>query len=86
MQISDREIRNSLRLHSELEFPPPRESEVHLHPEEARIVLAHIQNLPEVRYDKVEVLRRAIRESRYQVPCEKVACKLLGRIIADRLP
>lgn len=83
MQISDREIRNSLRMHSE--FPPDRESKVHLRPEEARIVLAHIQTLPEVRYDKVEFLRRAIRESRYQVPCEEVAYKLLGRIIADRL-
>lgn len=83
MQISDREIANSLRLvygipcaQGTCRFPDP---------DETRRVLTLIQCLPEVRGEKVEALRKAIQESRYHVPSEAVAHKLLGRIIADRL-
>ncbi|MBC7254350.1 MAG: flagellar biosynthesis anti-sigma factor FlgM [Actinobacteria bacterium] len=83
MQISDREIRNSLRgLRGDIfqggggTTPDPNA---------ARLLLAQVQTIPEVRRDKVESLKRAIREARYQVPSEEVAGKLLGRLIADSL-
>ncbi|MGQ9475195.1 MAG: flagellar biosynthesis anti-sigma factor FlgM [Actinomycetota bacterium] len=82
-QISDREIANSLRL---VYGNPCAQGTCRLpDPEETRKVFTLIQRLPEVRGEKVEVLRKAIQESRYYVPSEAVAQKLLGRIIADRL-
>jgi hypothetical protein len=83
MQISDREIWNSLRGLRGNTFQggggkPPD-------PDAARLFLGKVQPIPEVRRDKVEALKRAIREARYQVPSEEVAGKLLGRLIADSL-
>lgn len=83
MQISDREIRNSLRLLNRgMAGESPR---VRLDPEVKRRVIDQLQTLPEVRVEMVLALKRAIEESRYHVPSEKVAGKLLGRCLADSL-
>ncbi|WP_287153753.1 flagellar biosynthesis anti-sigma factor FlgM [Candidatus Solincola tengchongensis] len=83
MQISDREIRNSLHRLSETAYHEGKSA--YRDPDTVNLLLARIQHLPEVRSEKVRVLRKAIREARYRVPSEEVAGKLLGRIIADSL-
>ncbi len=54
-------------------------------PETLRLMLAVIQDLPEVRGEKVGAIREAIRDSRYRVPGEEVAGRLLDRLISDGL-
>ncbi|MDI6873240.1 flagellar biosynthesis anti-sigma factor FlgM [Candidatus Solincola sp.] len=83
MQISDREIRNSLPLLSGAAYGEG--TRAYPDPDTTKLLLALIQNLPEVRSEKVDALKQAIREARYQVPSEDVAWKLLGRLIADNL-
>jgi hypothetical protein len=48
-------------------------------------LLRYLLDLPEVRMDKVLRLRTAILERRYAVPAEKVAEKMIFRVLADRM-
>ena len=83
MRISDREIANSLRLLSE----PPIGCKgcVSVDPQLKRLILEQIRETPEVRTDLVRPLREAVEKNSYAVSCEKVACMMLGRLMADSL-
>jgi hypothetical protein len=83
MQISDREIRESLRLLAEQ--PIGTEKMTEIDQKTSRMVLSSLKKLPDVRIDIVMPLRTAVRESRYDVPGEEVAKQLLGRCFADHL-
>jgi hypothetical protein len=83
MLISDHEIHRTLRLLKEgtrrTDPPPPVDDELN------RMVFSYLETLPDVRKEKVRFLRAAIRSSRYYVPEEKVAEKMIGRCLADHL-
>ena len=83
MQISDREIRESLRLLAEQPIGSKKRTEIDQ--ETSRMILISLQNVPDVRADRVMPLRTAVQEHRYDVPGEKVASQLLGRCFADHL-
>lgn len=83
MQISDREIRESMRLL--VEQPIGSEKRTEIDQETSRMVLSSLQKVPDVRVDIVMPLRTAVRERRYDVPGEEVANQLLGRCFADHL-
>jgi anti-sigma28 factor (negative regulator of flagellin synthesis) len=83
MQISDREIRESLRLLAEQPIGSKKRTEIDQ--EISRMVLMSLQKVPDIRSDRVMPLRMAVRERRYDVPGEKVASQLLGRCFADHL-
>ncbi|MEJ5187428.1 MAG: flagellar biosynthesis anti-sigma factor FlgM [Candidatus Geothermincolales bacterium] len=88
MQISRDEARRIIRRLPEIggevrddAVPPIRE----LFGENGPKILEILNDLPEVRVDKVLRLRTAIMERRYQVPAEKVAEKMIFRALADRI-
>jgi len=83
MRISDHEIRESLRLLSEQ--PIGTDETVEVDRETSRMVLSFLEEVPDIRRDKVLSLRTAVRECRYHVPSEEVAGQLLGRCFADHL-
>lgn len=83
MQISDREIRESLRLLAEQ--PIGSEKRTEIDQEISRMVFISLQKVPDIRSDRVMPLRTAVREHRYDIPGEKVASQLLGRCFADHL-
>lgn len=83
MRISDHEIRESLRLLSEQ--PIGSDEMVEVDRETSRMVLSFLEEVPDIRRDKVLFLRAAVRECRYDVPGEEVAGQLLGRCFADHL-
>lgn len=58
--------------------------ETHLSSHQARVQkLEHVaQNVPEVRHERVQALRTAIQEGRYQPPAEQVAEAMLSDAIA----
>ncbi len=83
MQISDREIRESLRLL----FEPPigNGASPAVDQDTSRLVIGHLENLPDTRVQVVSALREAIQEKRYYVPDEEVAQQIIGRFLADSL-
>lgn len=87
MQISDREIQNTLDLLRERRgmreesSPVLTEEEV----EGVRAVARQIAESPEVRQERVEKLKRALESSSYTVTGDDVAKKLIGRIITDKI-
>ena len=83
MQISDREIRESLRLLAEQPIGTAKRTEIDQ--ETSRMVLSSLQKVPDVRTERVMPLRTAVQERRYDIPVEKVASQLLGRCFADHL-
>jgi len=83
MRISEREIRESLRLLSEQ--PIGKGSKHPIDEETNRMILGQLREVPDVRMEKVLPLRLAIQERRYYVPEEQVAEKMLGRCLADHL-
>lgn len=44
-----------------------------------------VKNLPDIRLDKVESLKKQIEAGAYKVDAAAVADKMLGRLMADRL-
>lgn len=83
MQISEREIRESLRLL--LEPPLGDGSKPQVDEETTRLVIGCLARVPEMRMDMVTSLRLAVEENRYRVPEDRVAEMMLGRLAADRL-
>jgi hypothetical protein len=83
MQISDHEIRESLRLLFEPPISdgesPPVDSAIN------SLILGRLENLPEIRSQMVAALKEAIREDRYYVSEEDVAEQMIGRFFADSL-
>lgn len=87
MQISDREIQNTLDLLKRQESM--REEDSHVLTEEevegVRAVARQIAESPEVRQERVEKLKKALESSSYTVTGDDVAKKLIGRIITDKI-
>jgi anti-sigma28 factor (negative regulator of flagellin synthesis) len=83
MRISDEEIRRSLEALSQQ--PPSRASLPAIDESTSDLVLGELEKTPDVRMEKVLPLRLAILQNRYNVPDERVAEKILGRCLADRL-
>lgn len=53
--------------------------------EDIQQVVKKMDEMPPVRQDRVEKVRRALESSSYNVTGDDVAKKLIGRIISDKL-
>ena len=87
MQLSDREIQNTLDLLRKKQSMGPEGTTV-LSDEEVegiQEVIRRIEGEPEVRQDRVEKVRKALESSSYNITGDDVAKKLIGRIISDKL-
>jgi anti-sigma28 factor (negative regulator of flagellin synthesis) len=88
MQLSDREIQNTLDLLKKKQTMGAEEDAPMLSAEEIegiQQVVKKIDEMPPVRQDRVEKVRRALESSSYNVTGDDVAKKLIGRIISDKL-
>ncbi len=89
MQLSDREIQNTLDLLKKKGLMSEEEEKVHERSdeelEEVREFARRIGQPPEVRQDKIEKLKKAIETSSYNVTGDEIAKKLIGRMISDKL-
>ena len=88
MQLSDREIQNTLDLLKKKQTMGREEDVPMLSAEEIegiQQVVKRIDEMPPVRQDRVEKVRRALESSSYNVTGDDVAKKLIGRIISDKL-
>lgn len=86
--MSDREIQNTLDLLRKKQSMGEEASVTALSPEEIagiQQVVRRIDEMPPVRQDRVEKVRRALESSSYNVSGDDVAKKLIGRIISDKL-
>ncbi|MBK5091898.1 MAG: flagellar biosynthesis anti-sigma factor FlgM [Actinobacteria bacterium] len=87
MQLSDREIQNTLdllkkqRSAGEADVTSLSAEEI----EGIHGVVEQIGDMPEVRKDRVEKIKRAIESSSYNVTGDDVAKKLIGRILSDKI-
>lgn len=87
MQLSDREIQNTLELLKKQKSAGEAEASSVSAEELKEIhgVVEQIGDMPEVRKDKVEKIKRAIESSSYNVTSDDVAKKLIGRILSDKI-
>jgi anti-sigma28 factor (negative regulator of flagellin synthesis) len=88
MQLSDREIQNTLDLLKKKQTMGESEDAPMLSAEEIegiQQVVKKIDEIPPIRQDRVEKVRRALESSSYNVTGDDVAKKLIGRIISDKL-
>jgi hypothetical protein len=87
MQLSDREIQNSLDFlktglgMSNME-PPARNRE---HDHWTTDLLSRIDVIPDIRQDEVEMLREKIENACYDINPDDVAKKMIGRVFSDKL-
>jgi negative regulator of flagellin synthesis FlgM len=88
MQLSDREIQNTLdmlkkseKMGADKESTQFSEEEI----EDIQQVVKQIDDMPEIRKDRVEKLKKALESSNYNVTGDDVAKKLIGRIFSDKL-
>ena len=87
MQLSDREIQNTLDLLKKSRSLEEDEQAL-TRPDEIEgidDVVKRIGGEPEVRKEKVERLRQALQTSSYDVTGDEVAKKLIGRIFSDKI-
>jgi len=87
MQLSDREIQNTLDLLKKQKSAGDAEM-TSLSAEELQGiqgVIEQIGDMPEVRKDRIDKLKRAIESSSYNVTGDDVAKKLIGRILSDKI-
>jgi len=88
MQLSDREIQNTLDLLRKKQAMGRDEAATVLSDDEIEginQVVKKIDEMPPIRRDRVEKVRRALETSSYNVTGDDVAKKLIGRIISDKL-
>ncbi len=89
MQLSDREIQNTLDLLKKKGLMGEEEEKVcdrsEEEIEEVREFARRMGQPPEVRQDRIEKLKRALETSTYNVTGEEIAKKLIGRMISDKL-
>jgi anti-sigma28 factor (negative regulator of flagellin synthesis) len=88
MQLSDREIQNTLDLLRKKQAMGQREETATLTAEEIediQQVVKKIDEVPPIRQDRVEKVRKALETSSYNVTGDDVAKKLIGRMISDKL-
>jgi anti-sigma28 factor (negative regulator of flagellin synthesis) len=90
MQLSDREIQNTLDLLKKSEHmkaagasEPAKFSKEEI--EDIQQVVKQIDAMPEIRKDRVEKVKKALESSSYNVTGDEVAKKLIGRIFSDKL-
>jgi len=88
MQLSDREIQNTLDLLKKSEkmggeSEPTKFSDKEI--EDIQQVVKQIDTMPEIRKDRVEKVKKALESSSYNVTGDEVAKKLIGRIFSDKL-
>ena len=87
MQLSDREIQNTLDLlkkqkpADKVNVPSASAEEL----KEIHEVVEQIGDKPEVRKDRVDKIKKAIESSSYHVTGDDVAKKLIGRILSDKI-
>jgi len=86
--LSDREIQNTLDLLKKKRSMGEEEAASVLTSEEIegiQQVVKKIDEMPPIRQDRVEKVRKALESSSYNVSGDDVAKKLIGRIISDKL-
>ncbi len=86
MQLSDREIQNTIDLLRKRQ--PVDEEFAAFSTEEMKSisdVIKRIEIEPEVRKDRVEKVKKAIETSSYNITGDEIAKKLIGRIFSDKL-
>ena len=86
MQLSDREIQNTIDLLRKRQ--PVDEELAAFSMEEMKSisdVIRRIEVEPEVRKDRVDKVRKAIETSNYNITGDEIAKKLIGRIFSDKL-
>lgn len=44
-----------------------------------------LKDVPEVRHERVQELRKLVSEGKYRVSAEEIAEKIIGRTVADRI-
>lgn len=88
MQLSDREIQNTLDLLKKKQMMGEDDATTVLSAEEIediQQVVKKLDEMPPIRQERVEKVRRALESSSYNVTGDDVAKKLIGRIISDKL-
>ncbi len=88
MQLSDREIQNTLDLLKKQKMMGEEAVAPVMSAEEIdgiRRFVRQIDEMPPIRQDRVEKVRKALKASSYNVTGDDVAKKLIGRIISDKL-
>ena len=88
MQLSDREIQKTLDLFRKRQTMGQQvEAMVFTAKEIEGIqqVVKKIGEVPPIRQDRVEKVRKAFESSSYNVTCDDVAKELIGRTILDKL-
>lgn len=87
MQLSDREIQNTLDLLKQKRSEVSEEA-VTFSADEIEGIYKLVETMdvpPETRRDKVDKVKKAIESSSYNVTGDDIAKKLIGRIISDKL-
>ncbi len=88
MQLSDREIQNTLALLGTRHAMSPQLRAMVFSAEEIegiQQVVKKIGGVPPIRQDRVEKIRKAFESSSYNVTSYDVARELIGRTISDKL-
>jgi anti-sigma28 factor (negative regulator of flagellin synthesis) len=88
MQLSDREIQNTLDLLKKSQKMGEDKESTPLTDEDRegiQQVVKQIDTMPEVRKDRVEKIKKALESSSYNVTGDDIAKKLIGRIFSDKL-
>ncbi|MDD5448934.1 MAG: flagellar biosynthesis anti-sigma factor FlgM [Actinomycetota bacterium] len=87
MQLSDREIQNTIdflrknQIIGEEKLGALSDEEI----EFANELVHRIMEMPDVRKERVEKLKKALDSSTYDVSAEDIAKKLVGRVFSDML-
>ncbi len=86
MKVSEKQIMlsiNEFKKHLSIQDKPSKPDITKKNIEKLKKLL---EEIPEVRQSKVKDLNKAILKKKYNVSSEKVAKKLIGRVITDHLP
>ncbi len=88
MQLSDREIQNTIDLLKQSKRMGDELEPTRLTREDRKgiqQVVSQIDGIPEIRKDRVDKVKKALESSNYNVTGDDVAKKLIGRIFSDKL-
>lgn len=87
MQLSDREIQNTIDLLRRKQSAEDAEL-ASFSAEEVEAISALVEKIevePEVRRERVDKVKKAIETSSYNITGDDIAKKLIGRIFSDKL-
>jgi anti-sigma28 factor (negative regulator of flagellin synthesis) len=88
VQLSNREIQNALDFLRKRQGMGQQEGAIVLTAEDiedVQHIAEKLGEVPLIRQDRVEKVRRAFESSSYNVTCDDVARELIGRVISDKL-